>query len=110
MAANPSNQRPAAPSPAARKARGKPPRSQRRFCCPFSTSSMENPATWTKRARPARVSDTPRTRSGEALPKSKNFAGLPGRSQSLSSKIKINENNLEYPIIVILGGNFLWMI
>lgn len=60
--------------------RGNPPRSQR--CChaSFPTSSSEKPCMSIKLVLPARVSDTPRTSAGDALPRRRNRAVLSGLS------------------------------
>ena len=70
----------------ASQARGKPPRIQRRswYCRPTSVS--EKPPTSTKIILPARVSDIPRIKSQEALPKSRKTA-FRSRSSQIGRRI-----------------------
>ena len=66
----------------ARYARGKPPRIQRVRHAPDPISERPKPDRSTRPTRPARDSETPRTSEGDALPSTRNRAGLPARSIS----------------------------
>jgi hypothetical protein len=72
----------------ARKDRGDPPRHHSRRRWASVNSSSPKPPIGTKATRPARDSETPRTRSGEALPSSRNRAGRGCRSASTRSRGK----------------------
>ena len=65
---------------AARYERGNPPRTQSRRQFRDPTSERSKPPRSTNATLPASDSDTPRTSSGDALPRSKKRAGVPGRS------------------------------
>ena len=67
---------------AARNERGKPPRSQSVCRASSPTSASPSPLIKTRSTRPARLSETPRIRPGDALPRSRNLAGGGCRSSS----------------------------
>ena len=74
-------QRAQAAADGARKARGKPPRIQSVSRLLVPTSDKAKPPTSINRILPASVSETPLTRSQDALPTRRNTAFRPGSSQ-----------------------------
>ncbi len=61
---------------------GRPPRNQRRSAAEDPTSRTVRPDNSTNSTRPAKLSDASPTRSGEALPRIRNRAGMTGLSTS----------------------------
>ncbi len=76
----PSRQARLSPLDRARNDRGSPPLSHNLGHEAGPVSRTSNPESSTNSTRPARVSETPRTMSGDALPSTRNRAGLRGRS------------------------------